>query len=102
MSRHRTTARSILLVAAAVGILAGTAGAAGVPRIIFPVVGQVQYSDDFGAPRAGGPHQGIDILAPRKAPAVAAEAGRVKLWTTSATGTTTAASASPAPPTRRV
>jgi hypothetical protein len=85
MRRHRTTARSILLLAAAVGILAGTAGAAAVPQIIFPVVGQAQYTDDFGAPRAGGKHQGIDILAPRKAWAVAAEAGRVKLWTTSAT-----------------
>ena len=32
----------------------------------------------------GGPHQGIDILAARKTPAVAAESGRVKFWTTSA------------------
>jgi peptidase M23-like protein len=56
-----------------------------VPKIVFPVVGPVQYSDDFGAPRAGGPHQGIDILAPRKAIAVAAEGGTIKFWTTSVT-----------------
>jgi hypothetical protein len=52
--------------------------------MIFPVVGNVQYADDFGAPRPGGPHQGNDILAAKKSPAVAAEAGRVKYWTTSA------------------
>src|SRR5437870_4188970 len=84
MISHRTTARSILILAAAVGILAGTAGAATVPRIIFPVVGSVQYIDDFGAPRPGGPHQGNDIMAAKKSPAVAAEAGRIKYWTTSA------------------
>ena len=56
-----------------------------VPRLIFPVVGTVSYTDDFGEPRAGGPHQGIDILAARRSPAVAAEAGTVKLWTSSAT-----------------
>ena len=84
MSRHRTTARSIL-AAVLLGVVAGTAGAAKVPvKIVFPVVGPVQYSDDFGAPRAGGGHQGVDIMAPRKAWAVAAEAGKVKFWTTSA------------------
>ena len=85
MSRHRTTARSILAGAVLV-VVVGTASAAKPPpRIVFPVVGAVQYTDDFGAPRAGGKHQGIDILAPRKAWAVAAETGRVKFWTTSAT-----------------
>src|SRR5436190_9653271 len=56
-----------------------------VPRLVFPVVGAVTYSDDFGAPRAGGAHQGNDILADKKAPAVAVESGKVKFWTTSAT-----------------
>jgi len=54
-------------------------------HIIFPVVAQVQYGDDFGQPRAGGPHQGIDILAAKKSPAVAAEPGKVKYWASSAT-----------------
>jgi hypothetical protein len=90
MRRHRTTARGFLLIAAAALLSAGTALAAAPPKkttqgpIIFPVVGPVSYTDDFGQPRAGGPHQGNDILAPRKAIAVAAEAGKVKFWTTSA------------------
>jgi hypothetical protein len=71
----------------ALSLVAGAAASPSkpVPRLIFPVVGTVEYTDDFGEPRAGGPHQGIDILADRRAPAVAAEAGTVKLWTTSAT-----------------
>jgi Peptidase family M23 len=54
-----------------------------VPRLIFPVVGTTSYYDDFGEPRAGGAHQGNDLLAARHAPAVAVEGGTVKLWTTS-------------------
>jgi hypothetical protein len=86
LSSHRTTARGILVLAF-LGLVAGTASAATrVPpaHIVFPVVGDVQYTDDFGAPRAGGVHQGIDIMAAKKSPAVAAEAGRVKYWTSSA------------------
>ena len=52
-------------------------------HIVFPVVGKVQYIDDFGAPRGGSPHQGNDLMAAKKSPAVAAEAGKVKYWTTS-------------------
>jgi hypothetical protein len=48
------------------------------------VLGTAHYGDDFGEPRPGGPHQGVDILAPRKAFALAAEAGKVEFWTTSA------------------
>jgi len=88
MRRHRTTARRVLFLAAMLGLVAGTARAAApkVPdHIIFPVVGQVQYVDDFGAPRAGGPHQGNDLMSAKRSPAVAAEAGTVKYWTTSRT-----------------
>ncbi len=71
------------------GLVGGTArastGAKAPAHVIFPVVGDVQYVDDFGAPRAGGAHQGNDLLATKKSPAVAAEAGKVKYWTTSAT-----------------
>jgi hypothetical protein len=88
MRRHRTTARGVLFLAATIGIAVGSAvafAANTVPEhIIFPVVGKVQYIDDFGAPRPGGPHQGNDIIAAKKSPAVAAEAGKVKYWTTSA------------------
>ena len=88
MSSHRTTARGVLFLAAMLGLVAGTAAAStnGKPpaHIIFPVVGQVQYTDDFGQPRSGGPHQGNDIMAAKKSPAVAAEAGKVKYWKSSA------------------
>jgi hypothetical protein len=104
---HRTTARAFLAVAV-FALAAGPAAArtdnlpppppgkpaqgpqpsfpppAKKPRIIFPVVGPVKYRDDFGEPRAGGPHQANDIVAPKRALAVAAEAGKVKLWATSA------------------
>jgi hypothetical protein len=86
MRRHRTTARGVLFLAAILGIVAGTAGAAAskVPEhIIFPVVGRVQYIDDFGTPRGSGSHQGNDLMAAKRSPAVAAESGRVKYWTTS-------------------
>src|SRR2546423_13957074 len=85
-SRHRPTARGTLFLLLAFGLLVGAAGAAKKPpaHIVFPVLGPVQYSDDFGAPRSGGPHQGNDILAPRKALALAAEAGKVEFWTHSA------------------
>src|SRR5436309_5838061 len=87
MRRHRTTARGVLLLVAATGLAFGSAVALGANRvpehIIFPVVGRVQYIDDFGAPRPGGPHQANDLIAAKKAPAVAAEPGKVKYWTTS-------------------
>ena len=68
-----------LAVSAAVAIAANK-----VPEhIVFPVVGRAQYTDDFGAARPGGPHQGNDIVAAKRSPAVAAEAGKVKYWTTS-------------------
>src|SRR5207253_7875501 len=89
MRRNRTTARGVLFLALILGVVAGTAGAAApkVPdHIIFPVVGQVSYIDDFGAPRPGGLHQGNDLMAAKRSPAVAAESGTVKYWTTSRSG----------------
>jgi hypothetical protein len=61
------------------GVCAGTAQAAAtVPAITaFPVVGNVTYTDDFGAPRPGGSHQGNDIMSVRHQPALAFEAGWV-------------------------
>jgi hypothetical protein len=88
MRRHRTTARGILFLAAILGLAAVSAAAPAattkVPRLIFPVVGEVTYASDFGAPRGTGRHQGNDIMAAKKSAAVAAEAGKVKYWTTSA------------------
>jgi hypothetical protein len=89
MRRHRTTARGILFLAVLFGLAAASAAAPAattkVPRLIFPVVADVTYTSDFGAARGTGRHQGNDIMAPKKSPAVAAEAGKVKYWTTSAT-----------------
>jgi len=90
MRRHRTTARGVVLLFALTLGLAGTAAAApsqpsAVPTLIFPVAAATSYQDDFGQPRAGGAHQGNDILAARKAPAVAVESGKIEFWTTSAT-----------------
>ena len=89
MRRHRTTsARGVLLLLALLGI-AGAASAAvpkkgAVPALIFPVAGAATYIDDFGQARAGGTHQGNDLMAAKKTPVVAVEAGKVKFWTTSA------------------
>jgi hypothetical protein len=102
MVSTRTTARAFLVLAL-FGLAAGTAAAGPLiidpppppkakpkppppkrQRIVFPVLGTVEFSDDFGAPRPQGPHQGIDILAPRHALALAAEAGRVRFYTGSA------------------
>ena len=103
----RTTARAVFLAAAILGLTAGTASArtdrqpeppAGkappkpipAPKpepaartIVFPVVGPARFTDDYGDARGNGRHDGNDIMAPKKALAVAAEAGKVKLWTTS-------------------
>jgi murein DD-endopeptidase MepM/ murein hydrolase activator NlpD len=91
MRRHRTTAVA-LLAAVLFGLAAGSssaqphaagASAAPVPQLIFPVVGQATYIDDYGDPRGQGRHAGNDIMAARRAPVVAVEAGTVKFHTTS-------------------
>jgi murein DD-endopeptidase MepM/ murein hydrolase activator NlpD len=91
----RATARA-LLVLALLGFAAGSAAAFTPPpepkprpqppspkpkprnQIVFPVLGTSEFTNDFGAPRSQGAHQGVDILAPRRALALAAEPGRVR------------------------
>ncbi|MBD0290098.1 MAG: M23 family metallopeptidase [Thermoleophilia bacterium] len=63
----------------AAGLLGGPALAAPPKRIIFPVIGPVTYTNDFGAPRGDRRHQGNDIMAARRAPVVAVERGRVEI-----------------------
>jgi hypothetical protein len=84
VTSHRTTARGTLLLVLTLLTLAAGAAAAPPAKIIFPVLGQAVYIDDFGTTRPGGPHQGIDIVAPKRNLALAAEAGKVEFWTTSA------------------
>ena len=93
MTRHRTTARGAFLL-----LLTGLLGAAvvgspgAVPKpglidgkpIVFPLTGDYAYANNYGDPRGQGAHAGIDIEnVPWRNPVVAAEAGRVKWWTTS-------------------
>ncbi len=53
------------------------------PRLVFPIVGAVAFTNDWGDARWQGSHEGTDIMAPRRTIAVAAEAGKVKYWTSS-------------------
>ena len=94
MTRHRTTARGAslltltVLLAAAVVASPGAAPKPGLvdgSPIVFPLIGDYPYTMNFGDPRVQGSHQGIDIEnVPWRTPAIAAEAGKVKWWTTSA------------------
>ena len=72
----------LVLPASAVG---GTQHASGKPpaRIVFPIVGDASFTDDFGDPRGQGSHEANDIMAERRAPVVAVEDGTVRFWTTS-------------------
>jgi hypothetical protein len=89
MASTRTTALAALPLAIAIGLTAGPASARPdaaapkIPPLIFPLVGTTTYTDDFGDPRGQGTHDGIDIVAPKRAPVVAVEAGTVRIHTTS-------------------
>jgi len=86
MTPVRTTARGLFLTAIALLFFAGAASAsptAAVPRLVFPVLGAASYTDDFGDARGQGRHDGIDMMAPRRALVLAAEAGTVEFHTTS-------------------
>jgi len=85
---RRTTARGLafvatLAIAAAIAGSVAAAPAGPVPRIIFPVVGPNAFSNDWGAPRWQGSHEGNDLMAPRRTPTVATEPGKIKFWTSS-------------------
>ena len=94
MTRHRTTARGVsllILTALLAAAVVASPGAAPKPGlvdgspIVFPLIGDYPYGMNFGDPRVQGSHQGIDIEnVPWRTPAIAAEAGTVKWWTTSA------------------
>jgi len=75
---------SLAIVASALVVPLASGGSKAVPRIVFPVVGPVNYTNDFGQPRGRLPHQGNDIMAVKKSLAVAAEDGKVTFWTSSA------------------
>lgn len=67
---------------------------------VFPVAGAYSYSDDFGAPRHQGRHEGVDIMADRGTPVLAVDnasvlrlsrvdtgLGGISLWLQRADGT---------------
>jgi hypothetical protein len=88
VASRRTTARGVIVAAVAViaiGLAGSVAGAQSgvVPRLIFPVLGEVKFTDDFGDLRPQGPHEGNDLMAAKQSIAVAAEPGKIKFWTTS-------------------
>lgn len=88
MTPIRTTARGTVLTLLALLLTAGAAAAASaatVPRLVFPIVGPATFSNDFTSPRFNGAHRATDLMAARGLVVVAAEAGRVKFWTTSRT-----------------
>ncbi len=59
--------------------IATPADAADIRDIVFPVLGQARYSNDFGAPRSGGrTHEGVDIISSKLQPLVAAVDGFVR------------------------
>ena len=53
---------------------------------VFPVSGDYSYSDDFGAARHQGRHEGVDIMADRNTPLVAVDDVTVKRLTRTETG----------------
>jgi hypothetical protein len=75
----------VALILLFAGAFAGSAQAApALPtaapdRILFPIVGPAQWTDDFGAPRGQGAHEGNDILSDWRAPVVAVETGKVQI-----------------------
>jgi hypothetical protein len=84
MRRHRTTAVLLVLaglVAAVSSTPASGSRSGAVPQLVFPLVGKYDLWDNWGDPRPQGSHEGIDIAAPRRAPLVAVEAGRVEYAT---------------------
>ncbi len=52
----------------------------------FPLVGEYAYSDDFGAGRHQGRHEGNDLMADRGTPVVAVTAGTISRLTRTETG----------------
>ena len=57
------------------GPAAASLRAKGVPNpIVFPVIGPVEYTNDYGDARPQGRHEGNDIMAPRRALVLAAPA----------------------------
>ncbi len=71
--------RPVTLIGTALVGLAASPAAGVAATALFPVVGGASYSNDYGALRAQGGHQGNDLMAPRATPVIAVVDGVVKL-----------------------
>jgi len=80
----KTALAAALAILALATPLSSSSATRAVPRLIFPVVGPVSYTNDFGAPRGRLSHQGNDLMGIKKSVVVAVEAGKVTFWTHSA------------------
>src|SRR3989344_1397066 len=68
----------ICAIALAGGFFAFASHAEFIRVIVFPVNGENSFRDDFGEPRSGGRmHEGVDIIAKKYTPVVAAVDGRI-------------------------
>ena len=66
--------------------LAGPHAATAVYLKAFPVAGKHTYTNDYGAPRSQGKHEGNDVMAARGVPVRAVAAGTIKRLTRVETG----------------
>jgi len=79
--RNFLIAISLAIVATSLVAPLASGDSKAVPQLVFPVVGPVTYTNDFGDPRGRLPHQGNDIMAVKKSLVVAAEDGKITYWT---------------------
>ncbi len=78
----RVILRSAVLAALLCGVFPVPPARADVTRrITFPIIGSVNYTNDWGAPRTGHSHEGNDIFGRKGQPLVAAVDGVVE-WVT--------------------
>ncbi len=76
MSNLKRLVSTVSLVLVGLLLYVPVANAAPIP-ITFPVIGSASYSNDFNAPRSGGPHHAIDIIANKGQKIVAAADGTI-------------------------
>ncbi|HBZ36531.1 MAG TPA: hypothetical protein DEO26_02300 [Candidatus Veblenbacteria bacterium] len=70
----------IVLVIFSLSLIPLTVTAEEVRPIVFPVEGEVSFSDSYGDSRSGGRvHEGVDIFAPKMRPLIATVDGRITM-----------------------
>ncbi len=69
---------SLPVIMAGFFVMANDSEADEVRDMIFPVLGDIRYSNDFGAPRVGHTHAGNDIMGKKHQPLLAAVDGLIR------------------------